>query len=270
VDTPPYNLLSLYSGLLGLELGISHAIPINTVAYCEREISAIRTIIQRTREGLVDPGPIYTDVSTFPDSFPEPVDIICAGFPCTPWSWANTSENRGENDERNGWPDTIRIIRSLRPSYVFLENVPNLLNHRYFGTILGDLAQAGFNAEWDCFSGSDINAPQIRQRLFILAYPNSERLQRRSIRKLRLSNKCLPRQRSAPVDAPQLFPPPPDDLEGWAQVWKEMPDTTPGVCKLAPGISDRVGELQAYGNSVIPSMAKFAFETLSKRFIKED
>jgi len=264
VDTPTYNLLSLYSGIAGLELGISHVIPTNTVAYCERELSCIRLLIKRAEEGLLDAAPIYTDVSTFPDSFPEPVDIICAGFPCQPWSWANTSEVRGESDERNGWPDTIRIIRSLRPSYVFLENVPNLLNDPYFGTILGELAEAGFNAEWSCFTGQDINIPQIRERLFILAYPDEERLEGRPFRELRLSDKRISWKGESGLGDLPLFPPSPADIRGWTQVWKEMPDFKPAICRMAPGISERVAELQAYGNSVIPAMGAFAFRTLAK------
>jgi len=69
------------------------------------------------------------------------------------------------------------------------------------------------------------------------------------------------------MDGISIFPPAPDDLEGWTQVWKEMPDAAPSVCKLAPGIPDRVGELQVYGNSVIPAMAGFAFKSLSKNIM---
>ena len=267
VDTRTYNLLSLYSGIAGLELGISHVIPTRTVAYCEREVSCIRLLIKRAEEGLLDSAPIYSDVSTFPDSFPEPVDIITAGCPCQPWSWANTSGVRGESDERNGWPDTIRIIREIRPSLVFLENVPNILNHGYFGTILGELAQTGYDAEWNCFTGADIGAPQIRKRLFILAYPDEERLEGRPFRELRLSDKRISWKGESGLGDLPLFPPSPADIKGWTQVWKEMPDAAPGVCKLAPGISDRVGELQVYGNSVIPAMAGFAFKSLSENIM---
>jgi|LUMF01.1.fsa_nt_gb DNA (cytosine-5)-methyltransferase 1 len=265
VAARPLNTISLYSGIGGIELGLSAVIQTRTVCYVEREFSCIKVLIQRAKEGWIDSAPVYSDVATFPTEEFKDIDLITAGFPCQPWSWANTSQARGENDERNGWPDTIRIIREIRPVFIFMENVPNLLNHGYFGTILGDLAQAGYDAEWNCFSGNDINAPQIRERLFILAYADTARLEGWSGSKLRLPSKCLSRKRSTCMDGPPLFPPPPDNLEGWSHVWEEMPNLAPSVCKLAPGISDRVGELQSYGNAVIPAVAALAFRTLVEK-----
>ena len=77
-----------------------------TVSYCERELSCIKVLIKRAQEGWIDEAPIYSDVATFPAERFRGTDIITAGFPCQPWSWANTSDIRGEDDERNGWPDT--------------------------------------------------------------------------------------------------------------------------------------------------------------------
>ena len=160
VDLQPFKVLSLYSGIGGIELGLSQVIRTRTVCYCERELSCVKVLIKRAQEGWLDEAPIYSDVATFPTEKFKDTDIITAGFPCQPWSWANSRGHRtgniGEDDERNGWPDTIRIIREIRPSLVFLENVPNILNHRYFGTILGELAETGYDAEWNCFTGADI------------------------------------------------------------------------------------------------------------------
>ena len=265
--TRPVTVLSLYSGIGGIELGLSQIMRTRTVSYCERELSCIKVLIKRAQEGWIDEAPIYSDVATFPAERFRGTDIITAGFPCQPWSWANTSDIRGEDDERNGWPDTLRIIREVRPSYVLLENVPNLLNHRYFGAILGELAKEGYAAKWNCFTGADIGAPQIRERLFILAYPDEEGLEGRTGSQLRLSDKWISRERSAGMDTTPLFPPPPDDMEGWARVWKEMPELVPSLCMLGPGISDRVGQLQVFGNSVIPAMGAFAFKTLAESIV---
>jgi DNA (cytosine-5)-methyltransferase 1 len=118
---------------------------------------------------LLDEAPIYSDVKSFPaEIFAGKVDILIGGFPCQPFSVAGKQE--GSEDERNLWPDTIRLIRSLRPRYAFMENVPGLVAHPYFGTILGDLAQAGFDAEWGCFTASGIGASHRRERVFILAH----------------------------------------------------------------------------------------------------
>ena len=129
-----------------------------------------RVIRARIRDGLFDDAPIWDDARTF-DGVPWRglVDVISAGFPCQPFSVAG--KRRGEDDPRNLWPDTLRIIREVRPSYAFLENVPGLLaGHGYFGRILGDLAEAGFDAEWIVLSAADAGANHLRKRLWILAY----------------------------------------------------------------------------------------------------
>ena len=73
------------------------------------------------------------------------VDVVTAGFPCQPFSVAGNK--KGQDDERNKWPQTLQCIRDVRPRYAFLENVPGLLNSGYFGEILSSLAQAGFDAK---------------------------------------------------------------------------------------------------------------------------
>jgi DNA (cytosine-5)-methyltransferase 1 len=67
------------------------------------------------------------------------------------------------------WPDTIRVIREVRPRFAFLENVPGLMAHEYFGTVLGDLAESGYDAEWTVLGADDCGAPHRRKRLWILA-----------------------------------------------------------------------------------------------------
>lgn len=169
-----YTVISAFSGIGGLDLGVSAAIPTRTICYIEREITCARVLAQRAEEGLLDDAPIYSDVKTFPtELFAGKVDILIGGFPCQPFSVAGKQE--GSEDERNLWPDTLRLIRSLRPRYAFMENVPGLVSHEYFGTILGDLAEAGYDAEWGCFTASEIGASHRRERVFILAHSNQFR-----------------------------------------------------------------------------------------------
>ena len=169
-----HTVVSAYSGIGGLDLGVRAAIPTRTICYIEREITCARVLAQRVSEGLLDEAPIYSDVKSFPaELFAGKVDILIGGFPCQPFSHAGKQE--GSEDERNLWPDTLRLIRTLRPQFVFLENVPALISNEYFGTILGDLAESGFDAEWGCFTASEIGASHRRERVFILAYTESER-----------------------------------------------------------------------------------------------
>jgi DNA (cytosine-5)-methyltransferase 1 len=153
---------SLFSGIGGLDLAIeAHgyevAWQIENDDYCNKILAKHWPEVTR-----------YGDIRAAQFNEFERVDGIVGGFPCQPFSVAG--RNRGEDDERNMWPEVIRAIRALQPGFAFLENVPNLLNHLYFGRILGDLAEAGYDAEWGTFRASDVGAPHRRERLFILAY----------------------------------------------------------------------------------------------------
>ena len=96
----------------------------------------------------------------------EPVNILTAGYPCQPFSHAGKRE--GQNDERHIWPHIANAIRVLRPGFVFLENVAGHLSLG-FGDVLGDLAEAGYDAQWTSVRASDVGAPHRRERVFILA-----------------------------------------------------------------------------------------------------
>lgn len=98
----------------------------------------------------------------------EPVDLVCGGFPCQPVSGAG--KKLAEADERWLWPHFERVVRELRPSFALVENVPGLLV-RGMGTVLGDLAALGYDAEWDCIPAAAVGAPHLRYRVFIVASP---------------------------------------------------------------------------------------------------
>ena len=255
------NIVSLYSGIGGLDLGVRAVLGNHrTIAYCERSIEG--AIVLEKRASELDEAPIYSDVKSFPtELFSGKVDFLCAGFPCQPFSTAG--KRKGKDDERNLWPDTIRIIRELGPRYAFLENVPGLVTSGYFGTILGDLAEAGFDAEWDCFTASQVGASHKRERLFILAYrpldrmeeprsttqverssstgspissskelgnPNSSRSQGRFIG-THSTREGTPGETSTELDQLPEFPPGPED-ERWGWIIEQYPELAPALCKM--------------------------------------
>jgi len=161
--------LSLFTGAGGGEYAAC-LLGWRTVCYVERDSYCQRVIRARINDRTFHDAPIWGDVRTF-DGRPWRglVDVIGAGFPCQPFSVAGAG--LAEDDERNAWPDTIRIIREVRPRFAFLENVPNLRSksHGYFGTVLGDLAEAGFHARWCVLGADDLGAPHTRKRLWLLA-----------------------------------------------------------------------------------------------------
>jgi DNA (cytosine-5)-methyltransferase 1 len=96
--------------------------------------------------------------------------VICGGFPCQDISFAGGGE--GLAGERSGlWRQFARLIGELRPDYAIVENVA-ALTVRGLLEILGDLAAIRFAAEWSNLSACSVGAPHMRQRLFIVAYPD--------------------------------------------------------------------------------------------------
>ena len=170
------NHISLFTGYGGMELGLRLAgIELRTVLYVEIEPYCQDIIKARIRDGHLDPAPIWNDIRGLDGSvFAGKVGIISGGFPCQPFSVAG--KQRGESDERNLWPETRRIISEVGPEYCLLENVPNITtgNGRdrpaYGGTVLGDLAEMGYDIKYGVTRAADAGAPQLRNRLWILAH----------------------------------------------------------------------------------------------------
>lgn len=179
--------LSLFSGAGGGLLG-TKLLGWRAVGYVERDGYCQAVLEARIRDGLLDSAPIFGDIRDFladgwADRYRGLVDVVTAGFPCQPFSVAG--KRRACGDERNLWPETAEVLERVQPAFALLENVPGLLTARsadgrhYFGTVLGDLAALGFNAEWCCRGADDVGAPHLRKRLWILAHSERAGLEER-------------------------------------------------------------------------------------------
>lgn len=154
---------SLFSGIGGLELGLEWAGLGPTLWQVEREPYA-QTILARHWPDATR----YDDVCTVGGKDLAHVDIMCGGFPCQDLSFAG--KGAGLAGARSGlWSEYVRIVREVRPRFVIVENVAALLG-RGLGRVLGDLAESGYDAWWDCVPASACGAPHRRDRLFIVAY----------------------------------------------------------------------------------------------------
>jgi DNA (cytosine-5)-methyltransferase 1 len=168
------NELSLFTGAGGGILGTHGLLGWKCLGYVEFNDYCQQVIRQRIDDGILDEAPIFGDVRTFVDdgfarSYRGMVDVVSGGFPCQPFSVAGA--RAGADDSRNMWPATLDVIRAVQPRFAFLENVPGLLSvddGRYFGRILGDLAESGFNARWRVLSAAECGAPHRRARLWIV------------------------------------------------------------------------------------------------------
>lgn len=109
------------------------------------------------------------------------VYIVCAGYPCQPFSTAG--KRGGTEDPRHIWPHLVPAVRLLRPAYGVFENVAGHLSLG-FDVVLSDIAALGYDAEWETVRASEVGAPHLRERLFALAYTDGGRLERERVRGL--------------------------------------------------------------------------------------
>lgn len=165
------NELSLFSGAGGGLLASKYLLDWNTIGYVEYEKYPQQIIKQRISDGVLDAAPIFGDIRAFikegyAEAYKGMVDVITAGFPCQPFS--TSGKERAQDDSRNMWPETIKCIRIVRPKYALLENVANLLSHKYIRRIFADVAESGYDARWRLLSASEVGASHFRNRLWIL------------------------------------------------------------------------------------------------------
>lgn len=159
--------LSLFSGIGGMDLAAEMA-GIKTVGQCEWA-DYPRAVLEKHWPGL----PRWRDIRTLTkESFYEQtglctVDIISGGFPCQPFSVAG--KHRGKDDDRYLWPEMLRVIRELQPSWVIGENVPGIVNMA-LDTVLSDLEAEGFEVQCFLIPACGVDAPHKRERCAILAY----------------------------------------------------------------------------------------------------
>ena len=103
-------------------------------------------------------------------------DLITGGFPCQPHSIAG--KRKASADSRDLWSECVRALRGVRPQYALFENVPGLLISEgggFFNRVLSDLVQVGYDAEWQIVSAREVGAPHLRERIWIVAYPQGKR-----------------------------------------------------------------------------------------------
>jgi DNA (cytosine-5)-methyltransferase 1 len=162
---------SLFAGIGGLELGLERTGGFKTIWQVEIDPKAIRVLEEHWPNVRR-----WHDVRTFPPTGDWSCDVISGGFPCIDIS--SNGKRNGITGEHSGlWKEMSRIIRALRPRYVIVENVSDLL-YRGLGRVLGDLAESGYDAEWDVLPGAAFGAAQARERLFVVAYACEQRCQK--------------------------------------------------------------------------------------------
>jgi DNA (cytosine-5)-methyltransferase 1 len=165
------RVLDLFSGIGGFSLGL-HRTGMTTVAFCEIEPFP-QAVLRKNFPGV----PIYDDVRTLTaarlaaDGITG-IDIVCGGFPCQPWS--DAGEQRGEEDHRHLWPEMLRVIKEVRPTWVIGENVAGFARLALEDSC-ADLEAAGYEVQPFIIPACAVDAEHRRDRCWIVAHSDRVR-----------------------------------------------------------------------------------------------
>lgn len=229
----PLTFGSLFAGIGGIDLGLERAgmeckWQVEIDDYATRVLEKHWPNVYRRRDAR-DCGK---------DNLPW-VDGIAGGFPCQDIS--SSGKRAGLDGNRSGlFYEFMRIVRELRPRFVLMENVADLLV-RGLPRVLGALAEIGYDAEWHCIPAADFGLPQGRDRIWIIANAYSER--------------C---EASEKRNGPRPFVVKRPNGNGLAEAQRRARDDSSRECRVAHGVSKGMDRNRCLGNAVPPIVAEWA------------
>lgn len=187
--------------------------------------------------------------------------IISGGFPCQDIS--GLGRRRGLAGSRSGlWLNFAKIICMLQPKFVMVENVP-VLTGRGLDVVLASLASCGYNAEWQVIHAGAFGAPHRRERIWIVAYPDSFRWDNRSPAQIKEHTK---RNNKNPKEWKQLQEITYRDnkIHNWENCKSIIHRDNDGI----PEKVDR-DRITALGNAIVPQNAQFIFSKIKELLDEE-
>lgn len=169
----------LFSGIGMFEYAANEA-GFNNIYSCENNPFCREILKQAYPNSL-----LYGDINSL--NTPPYVDVISGGFPCQDISYAKTHNTNGTfsangiDGARSGlWWQYHRIIAYTKPKFAVIENV-KALTKKGLDIVLQSLSDIGYNAEWYTLSAAQFGAPTKRERIWVVAYPDSYRREQESI-----------------------------------------------------------------------------------------
>lgn len=229
-----------FCGIGGFSLGFKRA-GFEIIGGCE--IDPYARAVYEKNFGIKPDGDIRSIESI-------PADIICGGFPCQDISNANPN-GKGLDGERSGlWWELARIIKNSSPRYVVLENVSALLSNG-MGDILRFFSEVGYDVEWDCLRAKDFGASHLRDRLWIVAYSNSNRDFTEKRRRETTQKKISGVDRS-------------ENSAIWELIRTSRWEVKPAVGGGAYGIPNRIHRIKCLGNAIVPQISQWIAERIKE------
>lgn len=288
---------SLFSGIGGFDLAADW-MGWENVFHCEWNPFG-----QRVLHHYWPQAETFTDITkTDFTKYYGTIDIISGGFPCQPYSSAG--KRLGKEDERHLWPQMLRAIREISPSYVVGENVRGLTNWNgglVFDEVCAELESYGYSVAPVIIPACGVNAPHRRERVWFVAYSHSNARRRRpceSGREERQTNsngkpqiytgintdgkerdaahanlqRCKQLKFTNFANREKRFNSK-EDFNSKPSSWDKFPTKSP-VCSRNDGFPSQLDgitfpkwrneSIKAYGNAIVPQVAYEIFKALIK------
>ena len=157
--------IEICAGAGGQALGLEMA-GFNQLALIEIDNYACKTLkANRPNWNVIEADLKNFDARGFSD-----IDLLAGGVPCPPFSVAGNQ--LGENDERNLFPDVIRLVSECRPKAVMIENVRGLMDEKftyYRNQIAKSIHELGYVCHWNLLNACNFGVSQYRQRTIFVA-----------------------------------------------------------------------------------------------------
>ena len=282
----PLSILDLFSGIGGFSYAAERLVGgFHTVAFCDTDKACHKVLAKHWPATPIFPDIRNLTAADIKPLCPNGLSLITAGFPCQDLSVAG--KQAGYDGERSVlFYEIIRLARELRPQFLLLENVRNLLSHQNgetFQETLFQIAKAGYDAEWAVIPASDVGACHRRERIWIVAYAKSNAGQFQSSQWQDLRNVVAvngeERNIASRSDDSRLegresavvsqYPPQWSTGEGNSPSAMLSPEWTsyvsrPVLCRGDDGLSNRVDRLKQLGNSIVPQVAAIPLQRIKE------
>jgi DNA-cytosine methyltransferase len=246
-----FTVLDLFVGIGGFTLGMESTGLYKTKAFCEWDDKAAKVLLKH-----------WPSITCFGDikelSLPKGYcDVITGGFPCQDISYAG--KGAGITGERSShWFEYKRLISEVKPLGVIIKNVSALRN-RGLETVLQDLNEIGYDAEWHCITASSFGASHQRDRIWILAYRRGKGRER--LVPFQYSSTFRQGGWGGKKDLQQIY----DNPFGRSDSWPE-----PLLCRGDVRLPGRMDRLKQVGNSVYWPIVAELGKHLAKNITNEN
>ena len=240
---------SLFTGIGGFDLAVEwmgweNVFQVEWDGFCQKVLAKNFPNVKR-----------YGDIKEFDGTkYRGLIDIISGGFPCQPYSLAG--KRKGKADDRHLWPEMLRTIREIQPSWVVGENVPGIINWSrglVFHEVQVDLENQGYKIFPCILPACSVNAPHRRDRTWFIAYSDSFRRKTIQSENDNIKERNLQNKERSSFHMGSCF-----------TLFDEKRERLyeSGICGTNDGISERMDRLTATGNAVVPQIVYQIFKAI--------